>query len=97
MIWDVGLHEPSELLKKLLQFGAARAGELNVFDPRAIVPSVIQTRRWRWMFGMFQVSPERPYRSNVTVGIFYARFRGFCERRGAGSGKISSTFQESIL
>lgn len=45
MIWDVGLHEPSELLKKLLQFGPARAGELNVFDPRTIVPSAMLMRR----------------------------------------------------
>ena len=45
MIWDVGLHEPSALLKKLLQFGPAKAGKLNVFDPRTIVPSVTLMRR----------------------------------------------------
>jgi hypothetical protein len=45
MIWDVGLHEPSALLKKLLQFGPAMAGELNVFDPRTIETAIMLMRR----------------------------------------------------
>ena len=42
----VGLHEPSELKKKSVQFGAANADEIpSAPDAQAIAPSKRQTRR----------------------------------------------------
>jgi hypothetical protein len=90
-IWCVGVHEPSELLKKLLQFGSANAVLPSAHDPNAMAPRAIPNRKLAWTLdwtaGISCLPSHRAgetYRSNVKVELSRNAIGNNCERQQTG-------------